>query len=333
MHGLRVAILSGGHWSEREASLISGPAVREGLEAAGHIPLSIDVGLDGVWREHGQPLVLAPGRGLAAADVVFPVLHGPSGEDGSVQGLLECLDIPYVGAGVLASAVCMDKLMFKELMGRAGVPQVRYRPVRIEQFRSDPEAVLDRLTPLGLPAFVKPAHFGSSFGVTRVTSAEELRHGLEVALEYDTVAIVEEAASGFEVECALIGNGRPFASQPGELQIASSPAGWRDRDTKFTRGSTNFYVPARVLERVRARIQELAVIAFSVTRCCGLARVDFFVDEQQVLINELNTMPAIEQRSAFSLMLRASGLPYPEMLDCLVQLALERHAIGSRRRD
>jgi D-alanine-D-alanine ligase len=321
---LRVAVLSGGQSPEREPSLASGVAVCEGLEAAGHLPISIDVGRDGVWRRDGEIVVLAPGRGLEGADVVFPMLHGPFGEDGTVQGLLECLDMPYVGAGVLASALCLDKLMFKELMARAGVPQSSYRPVRIGEFSSDPAGVLADLTPLGFPMFVKPARLGSSFGVTRVESIEELPAALDSAFAYDSLTIVEAAAGGLEIECSVIGNAHPFASQPGELVVMSSKSGWRDRETKFTRGSIRLIVPARVSEDVRERIRELAVNTFVRTRCRGLARVDFFVDGETILINEINTMPGLKATSIFSLMLSAGGLAYPEMLDRLVQLALER---------
>jgi D-alanine-D-alanine ligase len=321
---LRVAVLSGGQSPEREPSLVSGACVCEGLEAAGHIPIPIDVGRNGVWRRDGEIVVLAPGSGLEGADVVFPMLHGAFGEDGTVQGLLECLDLPYVGAGVLASALCIDKLMFKELMARAGVPQTSYQAVRIEQFRSDLDGVLTDLTPLGFPAFVKPARLGSSFGVTRVGSTEELPAALDVAFEYDSLAIVEAAAGGLEIECSVIGNAQPFASQPGELVVLSSKSGWRDRETKFTRGSIRLIVPARVSEDVRRRIRQLAVSAFVRTRCRGLARVDFYVDGETILLNEINTMPGLKATSVFSLMLKASGLAYPEMLDRLVQLALER---------
>jgi len=322
---LRVAVLSGGQSPEREPSLASGAAVCEGLESAGHIPIAIDVDRDGVWRRDGEIVLLAPGRGVEGADVVFPVLHGPFGEDGTVQGLLECLDTPYVGAGVLASAVCLDKLMFKELMTRAGVPQTDYRAVGIERFRSDPKGVLADLMPLGFPAFVKPARMGSSFGVTRVESSEELPAALDLAFEYDSLAIVEAAAGGLEIECSVIGNAEPWASQPGELVVISSKSGWRDRETKFTRGSIRLVVPARVSEDVQRRIRELAVSAFVRTRCRGLARVDFFVDGETILINEINTMPGLKPTSVFSLMLKFSdGLGYPEMLDRLVQLALER---------
>ncbi|MGA2470071.1 MAG: D-alanine--D-alanine ligase family protein [Solirubrobacteraceae bacterium] len=324
MGGLRVAVLSGGQSSEREASLASGALVLEGLEAAGHVAVSIDVGRDGAWYRDGKAVMLEPGRGVEGVDVVFPMLHGPFGEDGTVQGLLECLGVAYVGAGVLASAVCMDKLMFKELMASAGVLQTDYHAVRSEQFRVDRDGVLERLTPLGLPVFVKPARLGSSFGVTRVLAAEDLPQALGTAFEYDSLALVEAAASGIEVECAVIGNERPVASAPGELVVISSKSGWRDVETQFTRGSIRLIVPARLPEYVCERIRELAVSAFVQTRCRGLARVDFFVDGERILINEINTMPGLKPTSVFSLMLmKAVGLNYPEMLDRLVQLALE----------
>ncbi len=174
MSSLRVAVLGGGRSSEHEVSVASAASIREGLSEGGHVPIEIEVGRDGVWRRDGELLALEPGRGLADAEVAFPALHGPFGEDGTVQGLLEILEIPYVGAGVLTSALCMDKVMFKELMARNGVPQVAYRGVREEQLETNREAVLRSLEPLGLPVFVKPARLGSSVGIVRVPDVKAL---------------------------------------------------------------------------------------------------------------------------------------------------------------
>ncbi len=332
MTPLRVAVLGGGRSSEHEVSLASAASVAEGLRLAGYDVRMIEIGRDGVWREQGRAVTLEPGRGLDGADVVFPVLHGPFGEDGTVQGLLECLDIPYVGAGVLASALCMDKVVFKDLMAQAGIPQVDYRAVRIERFRSQRDAVLDELAVLGTPVFVKPARLGSSVGIVRVASAEKLPAALETAFEHDPLAVVEAAARGLEVECSVIGNGEPIASQPGEILLAAGERGWYDYEAKYTPGGMELIVPARIPAHARERVRELAVRTFVKAGCCGLARVDFFVDGERVLVNELNTIPGFTRTSVFGSLFQASGIPYPELLDRLVQLGLERHEAERRHR-
>ncbi len=267
-----------------------------------------------------------PGLGLDGVDVVFPVLHGPFGEDGTVQGLLECLDVPYVGAGVLSSALCMDKVMFKELMAHAGLPQVRYRAVRAEEFASEREFVLADVRSLGLPVFVKPARLGSSVGIVRAATEAELPAALETAFEHDPLAIVEAAAAGLEVECSVLGGNDPIASEPGEIVLAKGEAGWYDYEAKYTPGGMQLIVPARVPDRVRERIREIAISAFVRAGCYGLARVDFFVDGERVLLNELNTIPGFTSTSVYASLFEASGIGYAELLDRLVQLALERHA-------
>jgi D-alanine-D-alanine ligase len=327
-----VAVIGGGRSSEHEVSLASAASVREGLADAGHDAISIEIGRDGVWRRDGATVAVEPGRGLDGVDVVFPVLHGPFGEDGTLQGLLECLDVPYVGAGVLASAVCMDKVMFKELMAYAGMPQVDYRAVRAVSFASDRARVLADLGVLGLPVFVKPARLGSSVGIVRVSADSELPAALATAFEHDDLAIVEAAARGIEVECSVLGNGDPIASDPGEIVLAAGEAGWYDYEAKYTEGGMRLVVPARVPDRVREHIQEMAVKAFQLSRCSGLARVDFFIEGERVLLNELNTMPGFTSTSVYAALFAASGVPYPELLDRLVQLALERHEAERRVR-
>ena len=329
---LRVAVLGGGRSSEHEVSLASAASVCGGLEAAGHEPFAIEIGRDGSWRRDGRDLTVEPGRGLAGADVVFPVLHGPFGEDGTVQGLLECLAVPYVGAGVLASALCMDKVMFKSVMAHAGIPQVEHRAVQLDRFRAEPTAELESLAGLGRPVFVKPARLGSSVGIVRVRQAEELAPALETAFSHDRVALVEAAAGGIEVECSVIGNGAPIASQPGEIMLAEGEQGWYDYEAKYTPGGMRLIVPARIPERVRARVRALALRTFGITGCCGLARVDFFVEGERVLVNELNTIPGFTETSVFGALFGASGLPYPQLLDRLLELALERHAAEGAHR-
>jgi D-alanine-D-alanine ligase len=334
---LHVAVLGGGRSSEHEVSLASAASVAAGLRAAGHRVSAIQIGRDGVWRRAevsgagswsvaDEDVRLEPGRGLLGADVVFPALHGPFGEDGTVQGLLECLDVPYVGAGVLACALCMDKVMFKDLMARAGVPQVDYRSLREERWLEDRGACRRELAELGLPVFVKPARLGSSVGISPARAPAELDRALQRAFAHDSLVIVEAACAGVEVECSVLGNGSPIASEPGEILLAGGESGWYDYKAKYTPGAMRLIVPARIGTAQRQRVRELALEVFRRTGCCGLARVDFFVAGEQVLVNELNTMPGFTETSVYGALFAASGVPYPELLDTLVRLALERYA-------
>ena len=325
-------MLAGGRSSEHEVSLASAASVAAGLKQAGQEPVRIEVGRDGVWRRQDELVSLVPGRGLEGIDVVFPALHGPFGEDGTVQGLIECLDVPYVGAGVLACALCMDKVMFKELIGQAGIPQVEHRALRVDQLRTDARRALQDLDALGLPVFVKPARLGSSVGIARVDAPEQLEPALRAAFAHDPLVIVEAAADGLELECSVIGNGDPVASEPGEILLAGGETGWYDYEAKYTPGAMQLIVPARVRDGVRQRVRELAVETFRRVGCAGLARVDFFVQGDRVLVNELNTMPGFTPTSVFASLFAASGVDYPELLDRLLGLALERHESDRRYR-
>jgi D-alanine-D-alanine ligase len=321
-------VLSGGRSSEHDVSLASGAAVRAGLSRAGHDVLDVRIERDGRWHCDGQPVTMAAGEGLLDADVAFPVLHGPFGEDGTVQGLLECLDVPYVGAGVLASALCMDKVLFKELMARHDVPQVDYRRVDERSYRADPGAVLEQLEALGRPVFVKPARLGSSVGIVRVSEGGlELAGALDVAFRHDALAIVEAGATGLEVECSVLGEREPEASTPGEIVVkrSASPGGWYDYEAKYTEGGMELVVPPRISDAARERVRELAVTAFTLAGVSGLARVDFFVDGEDVLVNELNTMPGFTETSVYAKLWSESGLPFPALVDRLVQLGIERY--------
>jgi D-alanine-D-alanine ligase len=335
---LRVAVLAGGRSAEHEVSLASGRAVREGLEAAGHEVLWVQIERDGCWRHEQQRLSVCPGEGLLAVDVVFGALHGPFGEDGTVQGMLETLDVAYVGAGVAASAVCMDKVLFKELMGVAGVDQVEYVGVRERRWRTAREQVLEEISELGLPVFVKPAHLGSSVGIEKVVSAERLPAALGEAFEHDAVVIVEALAHGVEVECGVLGPPRcapssggedvsdihhaPITSEPGEIVFEGD---WYDYAAKYTPGGVELTVPARITASARERVRKLAGDAFEYAGCEGLARVDFFVDGERVLVNELNTMPGFTSTSVYAKLMAASGIAYSDLLDRLCRLGIERH--------
>ena len=321
-------MLGGGRSSEHDVSLQSAASVRDGLELAGHEVLDVRLERDGTWTCAGEEVVLRAGRGLLAADAAFPALHGPFGEDGTVQGLLEMLDVAYVGSGVLASALCMDKVRFKELMGRAGLPQVAFVAVA----DGDDAAALSDAAALGLPCWVKPARLGSSLGIARVTSAEELPGAVAAAALYDPLVIVEGHSSGREVECAVLGPAdAPEASQPGEILLGGGEDAWYDYEAKYTPGAMELTVPARLTAGQRERVQELAITAFRLSGCSGLARADFFVvddpadpDGGRVLLNELNTMPGFTRTSVYGKLWEASGLAYPELCDRLVAIAVER---------
>jgi D-alanine-D-alanine ligase len=325
---LRVAVLAGGRSSEHDVSLSSGEAVREGLLTAGHEVLWVEISRAGEWRCDGELVSPTPGRGLLGADVAFPVLHGPFGEDGTVQGMLETLGVAYVGSGVAASAVSLDKILFKELMSVVGVPQVDF--VGLSAGGSEApaagvaELILERL---GLPVFVKPAHLGSSVGIVKVVAADQLQAGLEQAFSHDERVIVEAAAPGQEVECAVLErlDGAAvdaLASPPGEIVFGGE---WYDYQAKYTPGGMQLIVPARISPTAERRARELALEVFAASGCHGLARVDFFVDGEQVLVNELNTMPGFTPTSVYAKLIESAGVDYPELVDRLCRLGCERH--------
>jgi D-alanine-D-alanine ligase len=319
-----VAVLSGGRSSEHDVSLAGGASVAAGLRTAGHDVLDVTLERDGTWVHGGEELALAPGRGLLGADVAFPVLHGPFGEDGTVQGLLELLDVPYVGSGVLASAVCLDKVVAKDLMARAGLAQVHYAGVVAARWAQEPDAVLGELAELGLPVFVKPARLGSSVGIAKVSDAAGLAPALDAAFAHDPSVIVEAMSEGVEVECSVLGaTDSAQASEPGEIVIG---ADWYDFAAKYEPGGMRLLVPARISDVARERVQAIAVAAFERFGCSGLARADFFVEGDDVLLNELNTMPGFTATSVYSKLWEAAGVPYEELVTRLCELALQRHA-------
>jgi D-alanine-D-alanine ligase len=321
---VRVAVVCGGRSSEHDVSLNSGAAVREGVAAAGHEVLDVRIARSGAWQHEGETLSLEPGGGLLGADAVFPVLHGPFGEDGTVQGLLELLDVPYVGAGVLASSLCMDKVVFKEVLAAADVPQVGYVAVREPRWQSEPTAVRAELAELGLPVFVKPARLGSSVGIVKVTEAEEIDGALETAFRHDGLVIVEAFSDGMEVECSVLGLAEPDASLPGEIVLTG--ADWYDYAAKYEPGGMELVVPARIPEPVIAEVRRLAVETFVRVGCAGLARVDFFVEGERVIVNELNTMPGFTQTSVYPKLWEATGLEFPALCDRLLDIARRRFA-------
>jgi D-alanine-D-alanine ligase len=320
---MRVAVISGGRSSEHEISLASGASVAAGLEEAGHEVVRVLIERDGRWLVDGEPVRLEPAGGLLGCEVAFPVLHGPFGEDGTVQGLLECLGVAYAGPSVLSAAVAIDKLIFKRLLAFHGLPQVEFCQVGEGDWRRRVEA-------MGLPVWVKPARLGSSVGISRVDSPERLDAAVADALAHDPRVIIEQHAGGREVECSVLGNSNPETSLPGEIVPRHE---WYDFESKYAEGGMELRVPAPLDEATTARVRELAATVHRVIGNSGLARCDFFVrDGGEVLVNELNTIPGFTATSVFGKLFEASGIPYPELCDRLVRLALERHEEEGRYR-
>jgi D-alanine-D-alanine ligase len=318
---MRVAVIGGGISSEHEVSLRSAASVAAGLREAGHETVEVTIAKDGRWSAGGEAVTFTPCGGLLACDVAFPVLHGPGGEDGSVQGLLEVLDVPYAGSDVEASAICMDKLVFKDLLGRHGIPQVDY-------CRAGEDGWRELASGFGQPVWVKPARLGSSVGIAPASGEEELDRAVEAASRHDPRVIVEAPAQGKEVECSLLGNDDPAASPPGEIVTKASD--WYDYEAKYSEGGMELLLPAEISETATERVRELAREVFVLCGCSGLARCDFFVDGDRVLVNELNTIPGFTETSVYGKLFEADGIPYPELCDRLVKLAVERYETAKR---
>jgi D-alanine-D-alanine ligase len=307
-------VLRGGRSSEHEVSLESARSVLDGLDPARYEVIAIDIPREGPW--------LLDAEEAARLDVVFPVLHGPFGEDGSVQGLLELAEVAYVGAGVAGSALAMDKDLFKAVMRDKGIPVARSLTLRAGETVA---------SPFGFPCVVKPARLGSSVGISMVGAEEELPGALELAFAHDEKILLEELLDGVEVECSVLGNADPIASVPGEIVPLASD--WYDYEAKYAEGGMELVVPPRISAEATARVQELAVAAFVASDCEGMARVDCFVrPDGQVVVNELNTIPGFTATSVYAKLFEASGISYSELLDRLVELALERRDRRARLR-
>ncbi len=272
------------------------------------------------------PLLAAAGAGADGPTVVLPLLHGPLGEDGTVQGLLELADAPYVGSGVLGSALAMDKAMAKQVLAQQGIPQARWLAFHeTELSPSAPGVVADQL---GLPVFVKPSNLGSSVGITKAKTVAEVERAIHVALDYDEWVVIEEAVTGREIEVAVLGNTEPHASVPGEIVPGRE---FYDYEDKYVEDGARLLVPAPLTDEEAATVRHLALEVFRTLRCEGMARVDFFYEDggRGFLCNEANTIPGFTPISMYPKLWQASGLPYDELIDELVRLALERH--GRRR--
>ena len=326
---LRVAVLAGGRSSEHEISLASARSVLESLDPERYEVVTVAIGRDGRW-ELGSgdgsvaetlpvPAANAPAT-LGAVDVVLPILHGPFGEDGTVQGLLELAGVPYVGAGVAASALCMDKDLFKKVLRDSGIAVARHVALR------SGDAVENLF---GYPCFVKPARLGSSVGITKVHDSSELGPAVELAFRHDDKVLIEEFLDGIEVEVGVLGNRDPVASLPG--QIVPLGHEWYDFASKYEEGGMDLVIPPDLPEEVIEHVQRVAVEAFRVTECEGMARVDcFVVGGESVVVNELNTIPGFTSTSVYAKLFEASGVSYDELLQRLIELALERQERRSK---
>ncbi|MBK9713708.1 MAG: D-alanine--D-alanine ligase [Kouleothrix sp.] len=361
---IRIGVLFGGQSGEHEVSIVSARAVMGGLDREKYEVVPIGITKDGRWlagpgalpalEAQADPKLLPGGsqqpadrrqqaaadtpetsemllptadwRLQAGVDVVFPVLHGPMGEDGTVQGLLELAGVPYVGCGVLASAVGLDKAMTKAAIAAAGLPQVPWLLVRRADWRADRAAVVEQVeAALRYPVFVKPANMGSSVGITRATDRATLERGLAEAARYDRRIVVEQGIGAREIEVSVLGNDTVAASVPGEIVPSNE---WYDYEAKYLGGESRIVIPAPISDELARQVREMAIRAFKAIDGTGLARVDFLLDREseQLYLNEANTMPGFTPVSMYAKMWEASGLPYGALLDRLIELATERHA-------
>ena len=364
-----IGVIFGGRSGEHEISIRSAKAVIENIDPDKYSVIPIAISAEGKWLSPFEAMRLLPDgarrsldadvsswsnpvaligdtgfRGLtmmetvtpssAPLDVVFPVLHGTFGEDGTIQGLLEMADVPYVGCGVLASSCGMDKVVMKKLFVDAGLPICKYLWFLRSDWESNNDAVVRGVeTDLGYPCFVKPANLGSSVGVSRADDYEELKKAIDLAALYDRKIIVEESLDMREIECAVLGNDRPKASLPGEYIIRDANKTFLDYTEKYEgTGNNEFVVPAPISDELSDKIRDLAVKTFMAIDGSGLARVDFFLrrDNGMLLVNEINTMPGLTDASGFPKMWSGTGLQFPKVIDELVELAFERHRDRSR---
>ncbi|MFN3476163.1 MAG: D-alanine--D-alanine ligase family protein [Candidatus Methylomirabilales bacterium] len=335
---LKVGILFGGRSGEHEVSLASAASVIAAIDKARYGLHPIGITREGRWILTGDPLEalkrgVRAGTGLGEAadllsslDVVFPVLHGPYGEDGTIQGLLELLGIPYVGGGVLASALGMDKALMKAAFRAHGLPVTEHLVLLRKDWEKGAEGIIAQIErTFGYPCFVKPSNLGSSVGVTKAKGREDLCRALDLASQYDRKLLVERALNCREIEVSVLGNDEPEASVPGEVVPKKE---WYDYEAKYQAGMSDILIPAPLPKKKAEEFQHLAIGAFKAIDCAGFARVDFFLERktEKIYVNEINTIPGFTATSVYPKLWEASGLSYRRLIDRLIELALERHA-------
>lgn len=357
MSKLKVGVIYGGRSGEHEVSVLSANSVLAAIDRDKYEVFPIGISKDGQWLPGQSPVPLVESKELQVrllgespgneetslailkakqgqilaglceqVDVVFPVLHGPYGEDGTIQGLLELAGIPFVGCGVLASAVGMDKVMMKAAFIQSGLPVGAYLSYLRKEWRNSPERIEKEIAQtLGYPCFVKPANLGSSVGISKAHHRDELKKAMEIAARYDRKIIVEQMMTGREIECSVLGNDEPVASLPGEIIPCTE---FYDYEAKYVLNDSKLIIPAELPPEIIQKVQDLAVRAFKAIDGAGLSRVDFFVDAEssQIWVNEINTMPGFTRISMYPKLWEASGISYQELINRLIQLALERHA-------
>lgn len=344
---LPVALIFGGRSAEHEISIISARAIYKNLNRKKYQVISIYVTKQGKWKlvsspeasrkelQSGQSFSFLPwsNQSLKAeieAGVYFPVLHGPFGEDGTIQGLLEMADVPYVGAPVLASSLGMDKAIFKNLISKTGLPVVPYMVINEEDWKENPSGTENKiLKELSWPLFIKPSNMGSSVGISKVKGQKNLSSAVETAFRYDRKILVEKAITGREIECSVLGNERPIASLPGEVIPYRE---FYDYADKYLDKKTRFQIPADLSANLISQFQELSVATFKTIDACGMARIDFFLEKEteRIYINEINTIPGFTEISMYPKLWEASGLSFCQLLDKLIELALSRHRLKKR---
>lgn len=360
---IRVGVIFGGRSGEHEVSLMSARSVLNAIDREKYEVVPIGITREGRWLLTGDPIkaleagVTAGGgvpvalvgdptrrdlvrveepqqgankRDIPQIDVVFPVLHGTFGEDGTIQGLFELANLPYVGAGVLGSAVGMDKAVAKALFEQRGLPIAAYHLVVRREWELEPQPIIDRLEErFGYPCFVKPANLGSSVGVSKARNREELVRALNLAARYDRRILVEEAVNAREIECSVLGNDDPIASIAGEIVPSRE---FYDYEAKYIDGDSVLIIPADISPEAAAEVRHLAVEAFTALDCAGMARVDFFLDRDtgRIYVNEVNTIPGFTKISMYPKLWEATGISYPELIDRLITLAIDRHRDKNR---
>jgi D-alanine-D-alanine ligase len=345
---IKVALIFGGRSAEHAVSLISASSIHKNLDTKKYELSCLYINKQGFWRivespqisrielEDGPFFSFLPWGNPSShtpvdVDIYFPILHGPFGEDGTIQGLFEIADVPYVGAHVLASATGMDKAIAKSLFRDKNLPVVQFLVLTETSWNQQPAKHLDQIQgDFSLPFFVKPANLGSSVGITKVKNHNEIKAAIQTAFQYDSKILIEQGIQGREIECSVLGNTDPHASLPGEIIPHREFYDYRD---KYIEGKTSFNIPADLPPDVTEKIQRLAISAFYAIDCSGMARVDFFLQKgtEKIFLNEINTIPGFTEISMYPKLWEASGLPYPNLLDELINLGLERHKDKKRK--
>ncbi len=339
----RIVLIFGGRSAEHEISVISARSVFNALNKEKYEIVSIYIDKKGLWRLVSSPyaerefnkkghlfLPWSSKDEIFEADVYFPLLHGPYGEDGSIQGLFEMADVPYVGAGIMGSSLGMNKEKAKEILSFHGIPVVEWLSFRDVDWKEKKGELIERCKVFSLPIFVKPSNLGSSIGITKVKDYSELPSAIEKAFEWDRVVIVERGINAREIECSVLGNDKPIVSVPGEVIPYREFYDYKD---KYIEGKTKFVIPADVSEKEKEEFQSLAIRAFLALECFGMARVDFLMDKvtKKIFVNEINTIPGFTSISMYPKLWEASGIPYPQLIEKLIELSLERYRLKKKK--